>query len=416
VVRCPSCGEAVSEWAARCPRCRAGLEDATPIPRAHAPEEAGPPAPVELPTPAPVDPPDVRSPRISRRKLAVGLVGVACAGVAIGALWPTGSSSGPLVPAASSSAAALNAYTLIYAGLDGLRVVPLNGRRPSQPVTAPAESPLGTTEGVVFVQSGWAYLLAPPFTTARALAPADRLFPMTWPGEVGVSRNLDRDAESVDFVDLDGSPNADLRVGVLSGGYEPVAQFLAEGPGGTLRSWVPGSDGHLQLTDTLGQPAATVVGGDGNDVAWTAATGCTASGECPLHLTMPSGPDRTVPPPAGHGGFLPGGALAPDGQTLATFVSASVPGRDQAELVLVDTTTMAVTVVPDSSFAIEDGVPLAQWTPDSEFVFFSGGTGRMHFYRPGDLAAGTLNCSGSTSFAVGQGGDAGPTAGGPTPR
>ena len=355
----------------------------------------------ELPAAATLDPPGRRPGRTSRRMLAVCLAGIACAGAVIGAVWATHPvSPGPLVPGGVPSAQDLRAYTLVYAGLDGVRVVPLDGHRSSRPVTGAAESPLGTAEGIVFVQSGWAYLLAPPFTTPRALAPADRLFPMSWPGEVGVSRNLDRLAESVDFVDLDGGPNADVRVGLLSGGYEPVAQFLAEGPGGTLRTWAPGSDGHLQLTQTLGEAAAAVVGSDGTEVAWSAAVGCTAGGECPLHLTTPTGQDSTVPPPAGHGGFLPGGALSPDGQLLATFVAVSTPSRDQAELVLVDATTLAVTVVPGSVISIDGGVPSAQWTPDSEFVFFSGGTGRMHVYRPGDRAAGTLNSSGATSFAV----------------
>src|SRR5712692_8573653 len=32
VVQCSNCGEAVSEWAARCPLCGANLDDAAPLP------------------------------------------------------------------------------------------------------------------------------------------------------------------------------------------------------------------------------------------------------------------------------------------------------------------------------------------------------------------------------------------------
>jgi hypothetical protein len=399
VVRCPGCGEAVSEWAARCPLCRAVLDNAKEI--------VGPPRPAAVaasPNPNGATgaggPTEITKGRPdSHRSLPILLA--ALAAVIIGTVLAVSPWSSRSSLSNDAVAQALDAYTAVYAGSDGVTVVPLNGRASHHDAGAASGTPLDTAEGIVFIRSGWAYLLPPPFTgSPRALTRADRLFPMIWPGEVGVSRRLDGGQQIVEFVDLEGGPHADLQVGRLSDGFQPVAQFLAEGPGGTLRTWVPGSAGDLQLDQNPGR-AAFIFGTSNSEVAWTSASGCSAEGECPLFLTDGTGHNNTVVPPPGHLGFLAGGALSPDGRLLASFVSVARAGHREAQLALVDTATLQVTIIPGSVIPLRDRIPAAQWTPDGQFVFFSGPTGRMHVYGPGAAASTTLDIAGSTTFAVG---------------
>ncbi len=223
-----------------------------------------------------------------------------------------------------------------------MHVVPLGGQAQTRPLTADASAPLQTSAGVVFRRAGWAYFLAAPFTgRPRVLVPADRLFPMLWPGVVGVARNLASGAVGVEFIDLVGGTGAGTPLGQLPAGYQPVAQFLAMGAGGMLRTWAAGSDHGLQLGPTLGR-ASSLIGTSGTTVAWLAATGCSPEGECPLHVSDTSAGtrgDRIIAPPPGHRGFLSGGALSPDGQTLAAFVAGPDTRQPEAELAIIDMNT-----------------------------------------------------------------------------
>jgi hypothetical protein len=124
-----------------------------------------------------------------------------------------------------------------------------------------------------------------------------------------------------------------------------------------------------------------------------------------MHISgSPNSPggDQTIIPPPGHLGFLPAGALSPDGKFLAGFVTAPGGRQSQAELAIIDTTTFKATVINGSPVSIGKSMPFAHWTPDGFAVFFSGGQGRMHVYEPGATQASTLDAQGSLSFSVAQ--------------
>jgi hypothetical protein len=108
--------------------------------------------------------------------------------------------------------------------------------------------------------------------------------------------------------------------------------------------------------------------------------------------------DQIVPPPRGHEGFLPGGAVAANGTLIAAFLATS---RAHAELTIVDAGILDTTVVPGSSIAVGQGAATAQWTPDASYVLFSGPGGAMHAYALGSTRAVGLDIKGSGSFFVG---------------
>jgi hypothetical protein len=298
----------------------------------------------------------------------------------------------------------LRTYTIVYTGSDGVHVVSLERHRESRPVTAPAGPPLETSDGVAFVSSGTLYLLPAPFTgPARTSVDADRLFPMVWPGIVGVANDAGRGIVSVQYVDVQGNSPDSATPWQLPAGYQPVSQFLATGPAGVLRIWEPGSGGQAQLGRTISH-TVEVTGVSGQVVAWRAVDKCAPNGECPMQIsgsdpTSPGG-DHTVIPPLGHRGFLAGGALSPDGRFLAGFVAAPSGSRSEAELAVIDMGSFNAKLIEGSTISVRDAVPSAQWAPDGGAVFFSGRQGKMHVYQPGEVRATTLDVQGSTSFAV----------------
>lgn len=97
----------------------------------------------------------------------------------------------PSMPAAIRLAApvGLRPYAVVYTGLNGVRVVALNGSGHRDVLATPAGQPLDTSAGAVFISAGHAYLLASPVAGwVQRLARADELFPMLWPGTVGAWR------------------------------------------------------------------------------------------------------------------------------------------------------------------------------------------------------------------------------------
>ena len=93
--------------------------------------------------------------------------------------------------------------------------------------------------------------------------------------------------------------------------------------------------------------------------------------------------------------------MSPDGQLLAAFVSVPRGRQAQAELAIIDTTTLEVTLIADSTIPTGKASPAAQWTTDGSFVIFSGPQGHMYAYQRGDTGATALDIKGSTDFAVG---------------
>src|SRR3981081_3579709 len=82
MLRCSQCGANASDWAARCPRCRASLEGAL------AAEQPAPPiAPAPAPgmKPGPGLDPAVQRRRVQPKVVAAGLLGVVIVGAVVGA-------------------------------------------------------------------------------------------------------------------------------------------------------------------------------------------------------------------------------------------------------------------------------------------------------------------------------------------
>jgi hypothetical protein len=304
---------------------------------------------------------------------------------------------------AARATSALATYTVVYTGPTGVTVVALSGHGHWAASTAVAGPPIETSAGVAFAGGGMAYLLVPPFNTRpRPLVAADGLFPMVWPGMIGTLRQAGSGSTEAQYVDIENGTAHNSGGWNLPPGYRPVGQFLAEGSSSELRSWQPGTNGHTQLGPVIGH-AAAVLGSDGSRVAWI-GTGACPSGECPLHIsnTASQGPttDHTIAPPAGHHGFLAAGSLTSDGTKLAAFVAAPGSRGDQAQLAIVDTSSLDVTLVPDSTIDLAGGTACAHWTPDNLYLLFSGPKGKMKFYEPGAARAITLDVNGSDSFAV----------------
>jgi hypothetical protein len=140
----------------------------------------------------------------------------------------------------------------------------------------------------------------------------------------------------------------------------------------------------------------------GSVVAWTEAGGasCT-SGECRLHITdVSTGSDRVIVAPAGSHGFLGGGAIAPDGRTLAAFINGSADHRTAA-LVLIDIPSGHVAgPVEQSTVAISEPAGAARWSTTSQWLFFSGLDGLLREYATGDSGAQSIPEPASYNFAV----------------
>lgn len=296
----------------------------------------------------------------------------------------------------------LASYTVITTGSSGVDVIPLDGRPSFRAVAAPVGGGVVTTNGVAFVRSGEAEVLPPPFTgPPQPLAAADRVFQMSGPEAVGLVRRLGSGAVTVDYLDVDTGILLSVPPWNLPAGYQALGQYLAEGPAGVLRTWSPAPGPDTRLGPAFGR-AAAVVGVSGTRVEWFPAAPCGGDHECPLEVTdlTRSSPGATVgaSPPAGHRGFLPSGSLSPDGRQVAVFVSG--PHAGQAQLALVDMTTLRTRLVAASAVPAGPAGGTARWAADGSAVFFAGATGPMHAYRIGDRAAVTLSLDGSTSFDV----------------
>lgn len=380
--------------------------DWTTDPTTATPERAatfGWPASVGRPVPddpLPTDRPTVGAPaHPDRRRLPVAAAMVAAATVVAAVVVP----GGPGVRAKPLAPPDLRSYIVVTTGTTGVTVTPLDGQPAFQPVSTPVEGALPTTDGVAFVNAGEAEVLPAPFSgPPEPLAPADRIFPMPGLGTLGVDTALPSGGAAVSYVDVDTGTSLSAPAWELPPGYRAVGQYLAEGPGGRLRVWAPVPGPAAQLSPTFGH-ALSVAGVDDSTVAWFPAGACTPGRECPLELTYiglspEPGPTTEAVPLAGHRGFLPGGAISPDGRHVAVFVSER--HGTQAELAIVDLTTLQSRVVPGSAVPVGPGGAAVQWAPDGSAVFFASAGGPMHGYRLDDRRAAILALAGSLSFEV----------------
>ena len=333
--------------------------------------------------------------------MAIGLAGIAVAGTLTGVVMSVSASSSPPAKALGlgpSFLQTLSSYSAVYTGSDGVHVVPFDGRPASRALAAASSAPVQTSDGAVFLSAGQAYFLSAPFgSSPRALVPADQIFPMVWPGVIGVGRHLSSGAVQINFVELDGQSSLDTTLGTLPAGYQPVAQSLAVGPGGDLRTWDAAIVGVVELGPSLGR-ASSVIGVSGTTFAWLGTTGCVSDGECPLLVSAnETAPGQLIPAPAGHAGYLPGGALSPAGDMIAAFIAGS---RHTAQLAIIDLANASTDILPGSVPA-GAGELSADWSPDGTLVVFAGSNGILHVYPLNDGKTAALKVKVSGRFAVG---------------
>jgi hypothetical protein len=191
MVSCSNCGTVVSEWAACCRQCRSSLETAAPVP--------------DSPYFLLEDEPGAKMSRLAEHSKRRGgrillavvlLVGLAAAGSAA-LISRQNSKDHTLAPPE------FRWYTVITTESNGVHVVPLDGARTSTPTPAASGAPLETSSGLVFLSRGGAYILSRPFTgSPRRLSDADGVFPMIWPGTVGVIRDHGAGVASASYINL----------------------------------------------------------------------------------------------------------------------------------------------------------------------------------------------------------------------
>ncbi len=126
----------------------------------------------------------------------------------------------------------------------------------------------------------------------------------------------------------------------------------------------------MEVQRTVDLPGVTAV--VGTNGAMVAALACTRSYGygCPLRLLdTASGVERPVPVPVGIAGYAEGGGFSPDGSLLAAF--GVDPGSGTVQLVVVDTTTLAVSVEGEP-LSVGEMIGSATWSHDGHWVFFGG--------------------------------------------
>jgi hypothetical protein len=378
LVRCRQCGAATSEWAAHCPHCRSALDHAEPLNE----------APL-IPEP-PTDGPNGVSPRRvtprTRTLIAWGLAllfTVLSAGVG----WAV-ANHGDKRGASEISPSRpdhLADRLLFYAEPRMTGIVRADGTVirtfPQTPAVGYPILPLMTAgRSVVFVHGLQAYRIGPDWhSPVLQVGAADHLFPAD-SGDVGLEVGVGGDQTGrpgfIEYVAADGTRTAPA---ALPPDTTAIARLLT----GLL---VITLDHHLEFPGTeasqrLG-PVNWVVGTFVATVAWTDGSNCAPdSGSCRLHLTdTGSGADRIVAPPAGFTGFVGGGGFSPSGTWLAAFVYSPTATGPGLRLALINTRLGRALVVGPVLPAGET-IGSAVWSPDTQWIFFSGLSGPMYAQR-----------------------------------
>lgn len=390
MVRCGRCGAEASEWAARCPRCQADLDGATPIPEpAPVERSAVPDARAEFASHviAPETAPALPAPpanHLSRRAVTAAATAVLVLLAAFGATLllrhqpPTGAAGSVVAPAP------LRGYTLVYDDGRGIHVVPLNGGSPlARSDRLPTGIPLATGRSFVFLSGSEAYSISEPFhLPPLAVGPGDTLFPASDPGDIGLVQHQGAVAgwEVVSAQGIDRGSFA-----TLPAGYEPIAQvhgglLVQQRPEGPIRMWKTAVDGSGQFTGTIA-PHGPVADARGDLLAWIDDGACGVVA-CPLHVTrISTGVDRIVQPPPGSEGFQFGGAFSPADRYLAAYAGFPPETNVQQELAVIDLGSMTSTVAGPVQASQSQA---AVWTPDDAWVFFCGFPGPLMAFRPSD--------------------------------
>lgn len=277
-------------------------------------------------------------------------------------------------------------------------------------VEAYPERPFALGASVVLAAGGEAWIVAAldvgsdARTSRRSLGPADSVLPADQPGGVWLIR---------------GSQPSVLELALVSGTGKRLAAPVHLPPGmvpvaaaGPHRLVLQHTDGTLRPYDTrtgrvndgLGRPG-DVLDARGPHVAWvTRAYGdCVAQVACELHLTdLEVGSDRVIAPPSGSA-WTRGGAISPDGATLAAFTvdaDAAAPESFDARLVIVDIATAGAVAIPESEVPLGEPVVAAAWSGTSGWLLYSGLEGSMRAHFRGSRSAAQLDLPASYTFAA----------------
>jgi hypothetical protein len=418
VVECPGCGAHVSEWAASCARCGGDLADAELVRGTDEPGESA--APVTL-GPHRLE---GRWTRIALGALALGAVSVAF--IALSRVTDrddAGSASSSASAAQTpSDEAGPNAGLIAYVDevQRHLRVADLAGD--TSTVTQDGRVsldvlPILVGRSFVFVGDGTANVVVEheepgnPRFGWKTLGAAEQVLPSDNPDELWLVRRNASDQREVVLVDLDGHAKAPAVA------LPPTAVPIVAVADGLL---VENEDAVVRLFDpqTQSTSAGLGVGDDifdvrGSTLVWRALRSACPDYRCPLSVSELTRTDNGIVPftraidvPAGTKGWARGGAISPDGKSIAAFVDVSPfveadrsgPG---AALVIVDVATGAVSdPIPGSVVAVGEPTVTARWSPTSDWLFFSGIEDSMHAYKRGTSAAVPLAIPASYAFAA----------------
>ena len=407
VVRCPGCGAAVSEWAARCPECDADVR-AAPLLEVRA--EHAPASRLRRVPPASV-------------AVAVVLLAVAAAVVRQGgdaappAGDPAGTTTGTAAPtttapgSARTGAGPRRGQVAFVEPPRTFRIVDLRtGRSVASelPVEAYPEHPFALGASFVFTSAGRARLAGAvdpgpgSRLVVRTLGAADSVLPADQPGAVWLVRGQPPSAVEVELVNGSGdrlAPPVELPPG--------TAPVLAAGPDRLVLQRIDGTlllyDARARrITDGLGR-AGDVLDAHGPVVAWVAAAygRCEGATACELHLTdVDSGGDRVVAAPPGSE-WVRGGAFSPDGSKLAAFAAAGGAAESgAARLVMIDVATVGTLEIPGSEAPVGEPVVAAAWSRTSGWLLYSGLGGSLRGHFPGSPSAQALDLPSSYTFAA----------------
>jgi hypothetical protein len=274
----------------------------------------------------------------------------------------------------------------------------------SVPLAGYPERPFVTGGAVVFLGGGNVYALPSPYdgspTLVGAAAHAFRAGNPGWLWVVVASGS----GSTVQLLDVTGRvittqiplPDGLTPLVPLTGG------LVVQDRDGTLRLFDPEARSVVCTIGVAQFPAEdrVVLATHGSLIAWRACGGDPA---CSLHLTdVSKGTDLVIAPPNGSTFFLAGGALSPEGTTLAAFVDqADASTGRKASVVLIDTASGNLTPVANSAIEYGEDIGAAFWSPTSQWLYFcGGGTGPMKAYYPTNPAAIDLTVPNSYTFAA----------------
>lgn len=368
----------MSEWAARCPECRASLDGASPIPVAEAPADPAPAA-----TAVPFAAAATRWLMRRRRLVAVGVAVALAALVAATTILPGGSGRRFSVDGLPTG---LDSERLVAIGSGRVGFYSADGKVISAFPAAVANdsNPVDVGHGTVFFVAGSSAFRASLGLGAKPVrvGQASSVFPGP-DHTAGLQQTTPNGPSDIRLLDPDGRLTTSTSV---PGQLPPVTQAVAWVTSGLLAETPTGAylDPRVRISLYQGVTARTVatasaiVAVQGDRIA---TANCPPySDSCSL-ATIDLADHRVerLQPPRGFGGYAPvAGALSPNGRLLGAFV-AVVDGSGDIDLracvVNLDT---GVATVSGPAIALFDQFTQMAWSRDGRWLFYSVSGGFLY--------------------------------------